>query len=52
MPIEPVYNVPQAPQIIRHEDNPLLKKKKEKEKEKDKEPDGDENKKRKIDITV
>ncbi len=50
MSIEPVGSVPQAPAIIRHEDNPPRKKKKEKEKE---DRSDDEKKgKRKIDITV
>ncbi|MDA8388275.1 MAG: hypothetical protein M0Z58_06420 [Nitrospiraceae bacterium] len=48
MAIEPVGNVPQAPQVIRHEDS-LPKKKKDKGKDgREEEP----KKKGKIDITV
>ncbi len=48
MSIEPIGNVPQTPEIIRHEGNPLPKKKKGKEKG---EPDG-KKKEKGIDITV
>ncbi len=50
MAIEPIGNVPEAPKIIRHEDNPLPKKKREKEKGED----GTDGKKKQkgVDITV